>query len=213
TLRVEQLNQSSLDLLRLDAGPFEAGGEKDQDPSLIPVPANSYFGLLFVTNIESAAPDQRVFRTPEPGERVPGPAGFSVDSGAGLTRPQQLSFVTGAPRANHTGAVVILRRDSANRLVAEAVLAGHQLTSAFGHALAVLDLNSDGCVWGGHLGVTFVTVGAPRCHPWHRGVTFVTVGTPRCHLCHCGGTSVSPLSLWGHLGVTPSTAVSPLSLW
>ncbi|NXV05973.1 ITA7 protein, partial [Cettia cetti] len=113
TLRVEQLNQSSLDLLRLDAGPFEAGGEKDQDPSLIPVPANSYFG-------------------------------FSVDSGAGLTRRHQLSFVTGAPRANHTGAVVILRRDSANRLVAEAVLAGHQLTSAFGHALAVLDLNSDG---------------------------------------------------------------------
>ncbi|NXB96774.1 ITA7 protein, partial [Vidua chalybeata] len=113
TVRVEQLNQSSLDLLRPDAGPFEAGGEKDQDPSLIPVPANSYFG-------------------------------FSVDSGPGLTRRQQLSFVTGAPRANHTGAVVILRRDSANRLVAEAVLAGHQLTSAFGHALAVLDLNSDG---------------------------------------------------------------------
>ncbi|NXQ29401.1 ITA7 protein, partial [Alaudala cheleensis] len=84
-------------------------------------------GLLFVTNIESATPDQRVFRTPEPGERVPGAAadvahnsylGFSVDSGAGLTRPQQLSFVTGAPRANHTGAVVILRRDSANRLLA-----------------------------------------------------------------------------------------------
>ncbi|XP_027525081.1 integrin alpha-7, partial [Corapipo altera] len=74
TLRVEQLNQSSLDLLRPDAGPFEAGGEKDQDPSLIPVPANSYFGLLFVTNIESAAPDQRVFRTPQPGERVPGAA-------------------------------------------------------------------------------------------------------------------------------------------
>ncbi|XP_066031176.1 LOW QUALITY PROTEIN: integrin alpha-7-like, partial [Chamaea fasciata] len=110
-------------------------------------------GLLFVTNIESAAPDQRVFRTPQPGERVPGAAadvahnsylGFSVDSGSGLTRRQQLSFVTGAPRANHTGAVVILRRDSANRLVAEAVLAGQQLTSAFGHALAVLDLNSDG---------------------------------------------------------------------
>ncbi|XP_064590984.1 integrin alpha-7 [Zonotrichia leucophrys gambelii] len=31
-------------------------------------------GLLFVTNIESAAPDLRVFRTPEPGERVPGAA-------------------------------------------------------------------------------------------------------------------------------------------
>ncbi|NXJ58268.1 ITA7 protein, partial [Spizaetus tyrannus] len=112
-LRVELLNQSSLDLLRYDDGPYEAGGEKDQDPSLIPVPANSYFG-------------------------------FSVDSGAGLTRRQELSFVTGAPRANHTGAVVILRRDSANRLVPEAVLPGQQLTSAFGYAVAVLDLNSDG---------------------------------------------------------------------
>ncbi|XP_075593695.1 integrin alpha-7 isoform X6 [Balearica regulorum gibbericeps] len=70
--------------------------------------------------------------------------GFSVDSGAGLTRRRELSFVTGAPRANHTGAVVILRRDSANRLVPEAVLPGQQLTSAFGYAVAVLDLNSDG---------------------------------------------------------------------
>ncbi|XP_072214148.1 integrin alpha-7 isoform X2 [Excalfactoria chinensis] len=112
-VRVELLNQSSLDLLRYDDGPYEAGGEKDQDPSLIPVPANSYFG-------------------------------FSVDSGAGLTRRRELSFVSGAPRANHTGAVVILRRDSAHRLVPEAVLPGEQLTSAFGYALAVLDLNSDG---------------------------------------------------------------------
>ncbi|XP_042750351.1 integrin alpha-7 isoform X4 [Lagopus leucura] len=112
-MRVELLNQSSLDLLRYDDGPYEAGGEKDQDPSLIPVPANSYFG-------------------------------FSVDSGAGLTRRRELSFVSGAPRANHTGAVVILRRDSAHRLVPEAVLTGEQLTSAFGYALAVLDLNSDG---------------------------------------------------------------------
>ncbi|XP_068777553.1 integrin alpha-7 isoform X2 [Struthio camelus] len=112
-LRVELFNHSSLDLVHYDDGPYEAGGEKDQDPSLIPVPANSYFG-------------------------------FSVDSGTSLTRRNELSFVTGAPRANHTGAVVILRRDSANRLVPEAVLAGEQLTSSFGYAVAVLDLNSDG---------------------------------------------------------------------
>ncbi|XP_063215051.1 integrin alpha-7 isoform X8 [Chroicocephalus ridibundus] len=110
-------------------------------------------GLLFVTNIDSSDPDQLVYKTPQPGEKVPGAAGdvahnsylgFSVDSGAGLTRQQELSFVTGAPRANHTGAVVILRRDGANRLVPEAVLPGQQLTSAFGYAVAVLDLNSDG---------------------------------------------------------------------
>ncbi|KAM9514617.1 integrin alpha-7 isoform 4-T4 [Guaruba guarouba] len=70
--------------------------------------------------------------------------GFSVASGAGLTRRREMSFVTGAPRANHTGAVVILRRDSGNRLVPEAVVPGPQLSSAFGHSVAVLDLNSDG---------------------------------------------------------------------
>ncbi|XP_042652380.1 integrin alpha-7 isoform X3 [Tyto alba] len=110
-------------------------------------------GLLFVTHVDSSAPDLRLYKSPRPGEKVPGAAGdvapnsylgFSVDSGAGLTRRRELSFVTGAPRANHTGAVVILRRDSASRLVPEAVLPGHQLTSAFGYAVAVLDLNSDG---------------------------------------------------------------------
>ncbi|NXP28844.1 ITA7 protein, partial [Scytalopus superciliaris] len=166
TLRVEQLNQSSLDLLRLDAGPFEAGGEKDQDPSLIPVPANSYFG-------------------------------FSVDSGAGLTRRGGLSFVTGAPRANHTGAVVILRRDSANRLVAEAVLAGPQLSSAFGHAVAVLDLNSDGWM--------DLVVGAPHFFERHEeigGAVYVYIN-PGGHW-----DSATPLRLNGTRGSMFGTALS-----
>ncbi|XP_044851380.1 integrin alpha-7 [Mauremys mutica] len=152
-LRVELVSQSSLEPVTYDDGPYEAGGEKDQDPSLIPVPANSYFGLLFMTNVHSADPDQLVYKTAEPGERLPGTVGdvaqnsnlgFSVDSGKGLTRQGQLSFVTGAPRANHTGAVVILRRDNVNRLVPEAILPGEQLSSSFGYAVAVLDLNSDG---------------------------------------------------------------------
>uniref|UniRef100_A0A8C8SQQ7 Integrin subunit alpha 7 n=1 Tax=Pelusios castaneus TaxID=367368 RepID=A0A8C8SQQ7_9SAUR len=110
-------------------------------------------GLLFLTNIHSSDPDQLVYKTPEPGERLPGTVGdvaqnsylgFSVDSGKGLTQRNQLSFVTGAPRANHTGAVVILRQDNVNRLVPEVILPGEQLTSSFGYAVAVADLNSDG---------------------------------------------------------------------
>ncbi|XP_068266116.1 integrin alpha-7 isoform X6 [Nyctibius grandis] len=120
-------------------------------------------GLLFVTSVASSDPDQLVYKSPEPGEKVPGAAGdvahnsylgFSVDSGAGLTRRRELSFVTGAPRANHTGAVIILRRASTHRLLPEAVLPGPQLSSAFGYSLAVLDLNSDG--W------TDLVVGAPH---------------------------------------------------
>ncbi|XP_053410833.1 integrin alpha-7 isoform X4 [Nycticebus coucang] len=113
TARVELCVQSSADLAHLDDGPYEAGGEKEQDPRLIPVPANSYFG-------------------------------FSIDSGKGLVRAEELSFVAGAPRANHKGAVVILRKDSASRLVPEVMLSGEHLTSGFGYSLAVADLNNDG---------------------------------------------------------------------
>ncbi|XP_037067837.1 integrin alpha-7 isoform X7 [Peromyscus leucopus] len=113
TARVELCVQGSSDPADLDDGPYEAGGEKEQDPRLIPVPANSYFG-------------------------------FSIDSGKGLLRAEELSFVAGAPRANHTGAVVILRKDSASRLIPEVVLSGERLTSGFGYSLAVADLNNDG---------------------------------------------------------------------
>ncbi|XP_047597231.1 integrin alpha-7 isoform X3 [Lutra lutra] len=113
TARVELCAQGSADLAHLDDGPYEAGGEKEQDPRLIPVPANSYFG-------------------------------FSIDSGKGLMRAEELSFVAGAPRANHKGAVIILRKDSASRLVPEVMLSGERLTSGFGYSLAVTDLNNDG---------------------------------------------------------------------
>ncbi|EGW12538.1 Integrin alpha-7 [Cricetulus griseus] len=69
--------------------------------------------------------------------------GFSIDSAKGLLRAEELSFVAGAPRANHKGAVVILRKDSASRLIPEVVLSGERLTSGFGYSLAVADLNND----------------------------------------------------------------------
>ncbi|XP_031205219.1 integrin alpha-7 isoform X2 [Mastomys coucha] len=110
-------------------------------------------GLLFVTNIDSSDPDQLVYKTLDPADRLTGPAGdltlnsylgFSIDSGKGLMHSEELSFVAGAPRANHKGAVVILRKDSASRLIPEVVLSGERLTSGFGYSLAVTDLNNDG---------------------------------------------------------------------
>ncbi|XP_075055706.1 integrin alpha-7 isoform X1 [Mixophyes fleayi] len=80
--------------------------------------------------------------------------GFSVDSGWGVTGRNKLSFVSGAPRANHTGAVVILRRDIGSQLVPELTLWGETLASSFGYSVAMEDLNNDG--W------TDLLVGAPN---------------------------------------------------
>ncbi|XP_038608898.1 LOW QUALITY PROTEIN: integrin alpha-7 [Tachyglossus aculeatus] len=202
TARAELCDQGPLDLARLDDGPYEAGGEKEQDPRLIPVPANSYLGLLFVTSVDSSDPDQLVYKSLDPAAgdlALNSYLGFSIDAGRGLTRLEELSFVAGAPRANHTGAVVILRRDSASRLVPEAVLAGERLTSGFGYALAVLDLNGDG--W------TDLVVGAP--HFFERqeelgGAVYVYLNR--------GGrwAGVSPLRLNGSVGSMFGVSVAAL---
>ncbi|XP_056418158.1 integrin alpha-7 isoform X3 [Hyla sarda] len=80
--------------------------------------------------------------------------GFSVDSGWGVTGRNKLSFVSGAPRANHTGAVVILRREGGSQLVPELTLWGETLASSFGYSVVMEDLNNDS--W------TDLLVGAPN---------------------------------------------------
>uniref|UniRef100_A0A8C7GPT4 Integrin subunit alpha 7 n=1 Tax=Oncorhynchus kisutch TaxID=8019 RepID=A0A8C7GPT4_ONCKI len=80
--------------------------------------------------------------------------GFSVDSANDITSHGELTFVAGAPRANHTGAVVLLRKDNMYRLVPQHILWGEELGSSFGYSVATADLNSDG--W------TDLIVGAPN---------------------------------------------------
>uniref|UniRef100_A0A8B9HP15 Integrin alpha-2 domain-containing protein n=1 Tax=Astyanax mexicanus TaxID=7994 RepID=A0A8B9HP15_ASTMX len=80
--------------------------------------------------------------------------GFSVDSAKGIMSRGELTFVAGAPRANHTGAVVLLKKDNVYRLVPEYILWGEELASSFGYSVATTDLNSDG--W------TDLIVGAPN---------------------------------------------------
>ncbi|XP_068568435.1 integrin alpha-7 isoform X1 [Cebidichthys violaceus] len=80
--------------------------------------------------------------------------GFSVDSAMGIMSLGELTFVAGAPRANHTGAVVLLRKDNVYRLVPQHIFWGKELASSFGYSVATADLNRDG--W------TDLIVGAPN---------------------------------------------------
>ncbi|XP_061081746.1 integrin alpha-6-like [Conger conger] len=82
--------------------------------------------------------------------------GFSVDSGHSISSKGQLTIVSGAPRANHSGAVVLLKKESeaSYRLSEEFILEGPGLASSFGYDVAVLDLNGDG--W------QDIAVGAPQ---------------------------------------------------
>ncbi|XP_034557972.1 integrin alpha-6-like isoform X2 [Notolabrus celidotus] len=90
---------------------------------------------------------------------VPAPVnsylGFSLDSGKSLTTKGQLTVVAGAPRANYSGGVVLLKKgDNRNILLEEYTLEGEGLASSFGYDLTVLDLNKDG--W------QDIVVGAPQ---------------------------------------------------
>uniref|UniRef100_A0AAQ5YNH0 Integrin alpha-2 domain-containing protein n=1 Tax=Amphiprion ocellaris TaxID=80972 RepID=A0AAQ5YNH0_AMPOC len=101
-------------------------------------------------------------------ELVPVPAnsylGFSLDSGHRITKSRGLTVVAGAPRANHSGAVVLLKKESqtSTRLLVEHTLHGPGLASSFGYDVAVVDLNGDG--W------EDIVVGAPQFYMKDRDV-------------------------------------------
>lgn len=75
-------------------------------------------------------------------------SGFSLDSGKAITKKGQLTVVAGAPRANHSGAVVLLKKETeaSTMLSPEHILEGEGLASSFGYDLAVVDLTADGYV-------------------------------------------------------------------
>ncbi|XP_051479112.1 integrin alpha-6 isoform X5 [Apus apus] len=81
--------------------------------------------------------------------------GFSLDSGKGIVSQDEMTFVSGAPRANHSGAVVLLKKEKNQRALSlEHMFEGEGLASSFGYDVAVVDLNKDG--W------QDIVVGAPQ---------------------------------------------------
>ncbi|XP_049325658.1 integrin alpha-6b isoform X1 [Astyanax mexicanus] len=113
-VRVEQKNNTLLELGFYDDGPYEVTYKTAEGLDTVAVPANSYLG-------------------------------FSLDSGKMVTKAGQLVVVAGAPRANHSGAVVLLKKESETspQLITEFILEGEGLASSFGYDLALLDVNGD----------------------------------------------------------------------
>ncbi|XP_064018742.1 integrin alpha-6 isoform X6 [Pogoniulus pusillus] len=120
-------------------------------------------GLLFLTAVSDSHPDQFVYKTLPPGIQVDKSVdvmmnsylGFSLDSGKGIVSQDEMTFVSGAPRANHSGAVVLLKKEKNQRALSlEHMFEGEGLASSFGYDVAVVDLNSDG--W------QDIVVGAPQ---------------------------------------------------
>lgn len=74
-------------------------------------------------------------------------SGFSLDTGHNITIKGELTVVAGAPRANHSGAVLLLKKSrQVSSLEVAYTLNGPGLASAFGYDVAVVDVNSDGSV-------------------------------------------------------------------
>ncbi|XP_063767788.1 integrin alpha-7 isoform X2 [Eleginops maclovinus] len=132
----------------------------DNDFILFGAPGTyNWKGLLFLA---SPIEDALLYKTLEPSSRPTAfedvahnsYLGFSVDSAMGIISLRDLTFVAGAPRANHTGAVVLLKKDNVYRLVPQHIIWGEELASSFGYSVATTDLNRDG--W------TDLIVGAPN---------------------------------------------------
>ncbi|KAL7886256.1 hypothetical protein AOLI_G00065510 [Acnodon oligacanthus] len=73
--------------------------------------------------------------------------GFALDSGLNLIKKGEQIIVAGAPRANLSGEVLLLRPDATRgkrTLNVEHILRGPGLASSFGYSLAVQDINADG---------------------------------------------------------------------
>ncbi|TSK17965.1 Integrin alpha-6 [Bagarius yarrelli] len=153
-VRLEQKNNTMLELGLYDDGPFEIKYTTPEGLDEVAVPDNSYLGILFMTSASNSDPDQFVYRSHPPRADATKEShlstnsylGFSLDTGKMLTKKGQLTVVAGAPRANHSGAVVLLKKesDTGTHMVTEYIIEGEGLASSFGYELAVVDLNADG---------------------------------------------------------------------
>lgn len=82
-------------------------------------------------------------RTKLTDHRLPVP-GYATQVASAVLHPTDITIVTGAPRHQHVGAVLLLSQEVGRDLQKRQILEGTQVGAYFGSALALADLNNDG---------------------------------------------------------------------
>ncbi|XP_041666679.1 integrin alpha-1 [Cheilinus undulatus] len=122
---------------------FSAHSSKDA-VLLGAVGAYDWNGTVVMQTAErSIVPGNDSFYDPETeavNDALAGYFGYDVQSAS--TRNGEL-YISGAPRYNHTGRVVIYRLDENDRIVVSQVLRGEQIGSYFGSVLQTVDVDRD----------------------------------------------------------------------
>ncbi|XP_007565214.1 integrin alpha-6-like isoform X1 [Poecilia formosa] len=114
-VRLEQKNDTLIDMGIYDDGPFEAGDETEKKPDLVPAPPNSYMGFSL-----------------DSGKALTNKGQLTVVAGA----PR--AYFSGA-------VILLKKGGELSRILEkEYILKGEGLASSFGYDLTVLDLNGDG---------------------------------------------------------------------
>ncbi|XP_017163289.1 integrin alpha-1 isoform X2 [Poecilia reticulata] len=133
---------SSFDMEMSQAG-FSAHAFKD-GLLLGAVGAYDWNGTVIMQTAQSTInPEKDEFYDPKDGTTRRGLAeylGYDVQS---ASTPQGVLYITGAPRYNHTGRVVIYRLTKDSKVETVQILRGEQIGSYFGSVLQTVDVNND----------------------------------------------------------------------
>ncbi|XP_017277781.1 integrin alpha-6 [Kryptolebias marmoratus] len=114
-VRLEQRNETFINMGLFEDGPFEVGDETEKNPRLVPAPSNSYMGFSLAS-----------------GKRLTNNGELTVVAGA----PR--AYYSGA-------VILLKKGEQTSRVMLEEyTLKGEGLASSFGYDVAVLDLNADG---------------------------------------------------------------------
>ncbi|XP_054908607.1 integrin alpha-1 [Poeciliopsis prolifica] len=133
---------SSFEMEMSQAG-FSAHASKD-GLLLGAVGAYDWNGTVVIQTAESTiTPEKNEFYDPKDSKTGRGLAeylGYDVQSASTL---KGVLYITGAPRYNHTGRVVIYQLTKENRVETVQILRGEQIGSYFGSVLQTIDVNND----------------------------------------------------------------------